>query len=106
MATGAIQEPMTKGQILTELAGSTGLSRKDVGAVFDGLEGVIGRHLKKNGAGKFTLPGLFKVVTVRKKAQPARKGINPFTGEQTTFKAKPARTVIKVRPLKKLKDMV
>jgi nucleoid DNA-binding protein len=103
---GAISEPMTKGQILSELAGTTGLSRKDVSAVLGELETVIGRHLKKNGAGKFTLPGLFKVVTVKKKAQPARKGVNPFTGEETMFKAKPARTVIKIRALKKMKDMV
>ena len=106
MAKGAIQDPMTKSQILSELAGSTGLARKDVGAVFEELETIIHRHLKKNGAGKFTLPGLFKVTAVRKKAQPARKGVNPFTGEETTLKAKPARTVLKIRPLKKMKDMV
>lgn len=103
---GAVQAAMTKGQILSELAGSTGLSRKDVGNVLGELEGVIGRHLKKNAVGKFTLPGLFKVVTIKKKAVPARKGINPFTGQETMFKAKPARTVLKIRALKKMKDMV
>ena len=55
---------------------------------------------------KITMPGLFKITTVKKKAVPARKGINPFTGEETMFKAKPARTVIKIRALKKMKDMV
>ena len=63
------------------------------------------RHLKPGGAGQFTLPGLAKVTTKHKKATKARKGINPFTGEETTFKAKPACNVVKVRPLKKLKEM-
>ena len=102
----AISEPMNKTQILNEIANNTGLAKKDVARVFDELSTVIERHLKKKGAGKFTMPGLFKVTTTRKKAQPARKGINPFTGEETTFKPKPARTVIKIRPLKKMKDMV
>ena len=102
----AIQEPMTKSQILAEIAGATGLSKRDVSNVVESLSTVIERHIKPRGAGKFTMPGLFKVTTVRKKAVPARKGINPFTGEQTTFKAKPARTVLKIRPLKKMKDMV
>ena len=66
---------------------------------------IIERHIKKGGAGTFNLPGLLKVATVRKKATKARKGINPFTKEPCIFKAKPARTVVKVRALKGLKDM-
>ena len=99
-------EPLNKTQILAELADSTGLSKKQVSSVMDELGSVIERHLKKRGAGTFTLPGLLKITTVRKPATKARKGINPFTGEETTFKAKPARTVLKIRPLKKMKDMV
>ena len=102
----AIQEPYNKTQILNEVANNTGLSKKQVGAVVEELGTLIERHIKKRGAGKFTMPGLFKITTVRKPATKARKGTNPFTGEETTFKAKPARTVIKIRPLKKLKDMV
>jgi nucleoid DNA-binding protein len=101
----AIKEKYTKTQILDAIAESTELSRKQVGAVIDGLGDVIERHLKKGGAGEFALPGLLKIVTIRKKAVPARKGINPFTKEEQMFKAKPACTVVKVRPLKKLKDM-
>jgi len=97
---------MSKSQLLSEVATTTELSRKQVAAVLEELTGVIKRHIGKKGPGTFTLPGLFKVTTVKKKAVPARKGINPFTGEETTFKAKPARTVIKVRALKKMKDMV
>ncbi len=102
----AITEPLTKSQLLTELSESTELSKKQVQTVLDELADLIERHVKKRAAGQFTLPGLMKVTVVRKPATRARKGINPFTGEETTFKAKPARNVVKVRPLKKLKDMV
>jgi nucleoid DNA-binding protein len=66
---------------------------------------IIERHIKTRAPGKFILPGLIKVQVKRKPATKARKGINPFTGEMTTFKAKPARRVVKVTPLKKLKEM-
>jgi nucleoid DNA-binding protein len=70
----------------------------------DELSNIIELHVKKRSVGQFTLPGLLKVQVVNKPATKARKGINPFTGEETVFKAKPARNVVKVRPLKKLKD--
>lgn len=101
----AIKEAMTKTAIMTTIAEETGLSKKEVSAVFESLSGLIEGHVKKGGAGTCTVPGLMKIKTVRKPATKARKGINPFTGEETTFKAKPARTVVKVLPLKKLKDM-
>ena len=79
----------------------------DVAAVFDALGSEIQKAIgKRGGPGQFSLPGLCKITIVRKPATKARKGINPFTGQETTFKAKPARTVIKIRPLKKMKDMV
>lgn len=101
----AIKEPMNKTALYISIAESTELSKKDVGKVFDALTDVINGHIKKNAVGTFTVPGLFKVKTVRKPATKARKGINPFTGEAAVFKAKPARTVVKVLPLKKVKDM-
>tara|TARA_R100000687_G_C6315726_1_gene102601 strand:- start:38 stop:412 length:375 start_codon:yes stop_codon:yes gene_type:complete len=101
----AIADPMTKSQIIAQISDSTGLTKKDVNSVFDELTDIMEGHLKKRGAGQFTLPGLFKAVTQKKPATKARKGINPFTGQETTFAAKPARTMVKVRPLKKLKDM-
>ncbi|MEQ3637920.1 HU family DNA-binding protein [Alcanivorax sp.] len=100
-----ITEPMNKTQIINQISETTGLTKKDVNAVFDQLGDIMEGHLKKRGAGQFTLPGLLKIVTQKKPATKARKGINPFTGEATTFAAKPARTMVKVRPLKKLKDM-
>ncbi len=101
----AIKEPLTKSAMLEEIAGSTGLTRKQVSSVLDELSGLIERHIKKGAAGQFALPGLMKIEVKRKPATKARKGINPFTGEETTFKAKPARNVVKIRPLKKMKDM-
>jgi nucleoid DNA-binding protein len=101
-----LKEAMTKSQIMAELAENTGLSKKDVTNVIEELSQIMERHVKKRGVGHFTLPGLMKVQVVRKPATKARKGINPFTGEETVFKAKPARNVVKIRPLKKLKDMV
>lgn len=103
-STTALTEAHNKTQLLTEIAELTELTKKQVSAVLDELAALVERHVKKNAVGHFTLPGLFKVQVVRKPATKARKGINPFTGEETTFKAKPARNVVKVRPLKKLKD--
>lgn len=102
----AVKEPFTKSQLLAEISEETGLTRKEVTSVLDSLSGTINRHVKKRAVGQFTLPGLMKIKTVRKPATKARKGINPFTGEETMFKAKPAKTVVKIQPLKGLKDMV
>ena len=102
----AIKEAMTKSAILGAIADDTGLTRKEVGAVMESLSDIINGHVKKGGVGFCTVPGLMKIKTVRKPATRARKGINPFTGEETVFKAKPARTVVKILPLKGLKDMV
>ena len=101
----AIKERYSKTQILNQIAEDTELSRKQVTAVLDSLSGIIEGHIKKKACGEFVLPGLLKIVTVNKPAVPARKGINPFPGEEQMFKAKPASTAVKVRPLKKLKDM-
>jgi nucleoid DNA-binding protein len=100
-----IKDRYSKTQILDEIAATTELSRKQVAAVLDSLSGVIEAHVKKNAVGEFVLPGLLKISSIRKPAVKARKGISPFTKEEVVFKAKPATTVIKVRPLKKLKDM-
>ncbi len=108
MATKAktIKDKFTKTQILERISEDTELSRKQVASVLDSLSEVIQLHVNKRSVGEFVLPGVLKVITVRKPATKARKGINPFTKEEVMFKAKPASTVVKVRPLKKLKDMV
>ncbi|HAN26462.1 MAG TPA: integration host factor [Halieaceae bacterium] len=103
-AAPLIKEKLTKTQIVASIAESTTLSKKQVGDVLGELESLMERSLKKRAVGEFTLPGLMKITTVKKPARKARKGINPFTGEETTFAAKPASVAVKVRPLKKMKD--
>lgn len=101
------KKPPTKSEIYTRIAEDTGLTKKDVGAVFESLSGQIKKNLGGRGApGLFTIPGLLKMRVVKKPATKARKGINPFTGEEMMFKAKPASKTVKVAALKGLKDMV
>jgi len=100
------KKALTKSEILGSIAERTGLSRKQVASVFDGLTGLIANSLGKKGPGIFTVPGLLKLKVVRKPATKEREGINPFTGEKTIFKAKPARNVVKALALKNLKSMV
>ena len=106
-ATAAgVKKPPTKSEIMASIAETTELSRKEVTSVFEALNGLIQDNLKARGPGTFSVPGLMKIRVNKKPATKARKGINPFTGEETMFKAKPARKVVKVLPLKNLKDMV
>jgi len=99
------KKPTTKSESLAYIAEETGFSKVEVGMVFDSLTNLIQRDLKK-GPGVYTVPGLMKIKVVRKPATRARKGVNPFTGEEMMFKAKPARNIVKVLALKGLKDMV
>jgi nucleoid DNA-binding protein len=94
----------TKSEVFAAIAEKTDLAKRDIAAVFDELAVVIQKSLKKNGL--FTLPGLCKMTVKRKAATKARKGINPFTGEEIMIKAKPASKVVRIRPLKNLKEMV
>jgi nucleoid DNA-binding protein len=105
-ARKAAGKPRTKSEVYAELAEANEMSRKDVAAFFDSMAGLMRKDLGKRGPGVFNVPGLMKVRVVRKPATKARKGINPFTGEETMFKAKPARNVVKVSALKGLKEMV
>ncbi len=96
----------TKSEVFGSLADANDLTRKDIAGIFDDLGGLINKDLGRSGPGYFTVPGLMKIKVVRKPATKARKGINPFTGEEMMFKAKPARNVVKVLALKGLKEMV
>ena len=98
-----ITSSFTRSATLSHIADSTGITKKDVSTVVDALKAVVEAHVK---AGKiFTLPGVLKVKVTRKPATKARKGVNPFTGQEMMFKAKPARNVVKIQALKSLKDM-
>ena len=94
----------TKSEVLQHISKDTGLSRKQVGSVFESLGTVIKKSLRGNGL--FTLPGLLKLKVVKKPATKTREGVNPFTGEKMTFKAKPASKKVRALPLKNLKSMV
>ncbi|MGQ0552212.1 MAG: HU family DNA-binding protein [Planctomycetota bacterium] len=98
-------KPRTKSEVFKAVSEKTGLSRKQVASVFDTMAGLIKKDLNK-GPGLFTIPGLIKVKVVKKPATKARMGVNPFTGQEMMFKAKPARKVVKAQPLKALKSMV
>lgn len=95
-----------KTAIFQALADKTGLSKKQVGTMFDELAAYIKTQLGKKGPGVFTIPGLLKIKRVEKKATPSRQGKNPRTGEPMTIPAKPKRTVVKALALKGLKEMV
>ncbi len=104
---GNAKKPPTKSEIYTTIADDTGLTKKDVAAVFESLSGLIKKNLGgRGGPGIFTVPGLLKMRVVKKAATKARQGVNPFTGEEMMFKAKPASKTVKVAALKGLKDMV
>ena len=107
MAKTAAAKPMSKTEIFNALAESTGLTKKEVASVIDGLTELIAKSLGKKGPGAFNLPGLLKIFVQRKPATKATTRPDPFRpGEMMNVKAKPARNVVKVRTLKGLKDMV
>ena len=107
MAKTAAAKPMSKTEIFNALAESTGLTKKEVASVIDGLTELISKSLGKKGPGTFNLPGLLKIFVQRKPATKATTRPDPFRpGEMMNVKAKPARNVVKVRTLKGLKDMV
>lgn len=99
-----LKDTFTKASLVNHLAEKTELEAKAVKAVLAHLENTILAALHKKGAGEFTLPGLFKVVSVKVPATKRRFGKNPFTGQEQWFEAKPATVRVKVRPLKKVKD--
>lgn len=95
----------TKSELFSKISDKTGLTKKDVTAVFTALDEVVAASLK-GPAGEVTIPGLVKLLRHHKPARAARQGINPFTKEPMTFKAKPAQKTVKARVLKHAKDMV
>lgn len=101
----SVKEPLTKSGLVKTLMDMTALSKKEIISMMDSLGTLIELHIKARGPGKFVLPGLLKINVTKKPAKPAREGVNPFTGEKMMFKAKPARKVVKIKPLRKLKEM-
>ena len=106
MAEKKVARPVSKSAMYQSLAEATGLTRKQIGSVFDELTNLVKRSVSKKGPGVVALPGLLKIKRVTKPATKARPGRNPATGEPMMTKAKPARTVVRAQPLKSLKEMV
>jgi nucleoid DNA-binding protein len=103
--TESKKKPMTKSEIYAALAESTGLTRKDIAKVFEELTVLVTKNLSKKGAGQFSLPGIAKLRAVHKPATKPTTKANPFKpGEMMTVKAKPARTDVRIRPIKALKE--
>jgi DNA-binding protein HU-beta len=101
---GSMTKLMSKSELIQKVADQHSLSKKDVKGVIESLASVGYKELKKNGA--FLLPGFAKFVVIKKPAMKERAGINPFTKEPTVFKAKPARKIVRARPVKAAKDAV
>ena len=97
--------PRSKSDVFGTIAQHAGIHRRDVAAVFHTLGSLIKADLSKLGAGVFKIPEMMRIAVTRKPATKARLGLNPFTKEEVMFKAKPARNVVRVRPLRGLKDM-
>ena len=99
-----VKTKLSKAQVFEALAKDSGMAKLEVQTVWASLERLIEASICEQGYGQFTLPGLMKVTTVRRPAIKARRGINPFTKEETWFKAKPASSGVRIRALKKMKD--
>jgi nucleoid DNA-binding protein len=104
MAKGSTNKTMTKSELVNAIVESTELPKKDVRTVLESIVDVGHKELKKKGI--FVVPGFTKIVVVKKPATKERKGINPFTKEPMIIKAKPARKVLRARPVKAAKDAV
>ena len=103
----AIRNKMTKSDVIAAIADETGLTKKDVSAVFGTLGDLITRNMKRNGSGEFHIPDTgVKIARVKKPARKARMGRNPATGETIKIAAKPAHTAVKVTALKVLTDTI
>lgn len=102
----AIRDPLSKSGMIKTITDVTCLPRKDVSNVLETLHQVIEKHVRSGGPGTFVMPGLLKINVVKKPARAARKGVNPFTGEEIMIKARPAYKAVKIKALKKLKEMV
>ena len=97
---------MNKSQFVAAMAEKSGLTRQQAESALDAINAMVAQQLGKRGPGEVLIPGLLRLNVVDKPATSQREGVNPFTREPMTFKARPARRVIKVRALKALKDAI
>jgi nucleoid DNA-binding protein len=101
-----IAEPLKKTALIAKVAEVANVDPKAAKAMLAALEAIMVASLSKKGAKAFVMPGIFKATTVVKPATKARKGINPFTKEEVTFKAKPASVKVRIRALAKVNQAI
>jgi DNA-binding protein HU-beta len=92
------KKPMTKSQIVSYFAGKFELTKKTASEIIDEVASLAVSETKKTGS--FTLPGIGKLVLVKRKA---RMGRNPATGEPLKI---PAKTVVRMRVAKAAKEAI
>ena len=97
---------MTKTQFVTTLAEKSGLDKKQTVSALNAMNAIVAQQLGKSGPGEVLIPGLLSMKIIKKPATPQHEGVNPFTKEPMTYKAKPARRAIKIKALKALKDAI
>lgn len=105
----AKRKAMSQSQVVKEMVRRTELDAKTVRTFFAELSDLVQTEINprsKVAPGVCQIPGICRVKTRKKPARKARKGINPFTGEEMMFKAKPASVGVRILPVKKLKDAV
>lgn len=100
------KKPLTKSEVMSTLADRTGLTKQQVNGFFDELLKLIGENLAEDGPGVLNISGLMKFKVTRKPATEERPGHHPITKEPIMIAAKPARNVVKVTALKRLKEVV
>lgn len=96
----------SRGDVIKQIAAATELKTRQVKDVFEVLTNLMAADLGKKGCGEFNFNGLVKLRTVNKPATKARKGRNPFTGEEIMIKAKPASRKVRARALRPLNSMI
>jgi nucleoid DNA-binding protein len=106
MEENQAKKAMTKTEILSALAISTGLTKQQVVGLFDELAKLISANLADSGPGVIAIPDLLQIKVVRKPAVAEHDGVNPFTKQPMIIKAKPAKNVVKLVALKGLKSLV
>lgn len=96
----------SRGDVVKQIALGTELKPGKVKEVLEALTTIMVADLGKKGCGEFNFNGLVKLKTVNKPATKARKGRNPFTGEEITIKAKPASRKVRARALRSLNSAI
>ena len=101
------KKALKKSEILKHIADETGLTQKDIAAVFDSMTILMKKNLVgRKSPGEFTIPNLVKIKVSKRAATKTRQGVNPYSGKKMTIKGKPEKKVIKVAALKRIKDMI